>query len=204
MARDMGGDDRNEDARLGALVQRLAARDEAALGALYDATVDRLYAVAWRVLGDDGDAEEAVADAFAQAWEQAPRYDAARGTVMAWLLLIARSRALDLRRRRDDTGVRVGGEEAEHALAREASSEPAAVDLLAQLQQGHALRAALATLGEEPRRLIALAFFEDLSHREIAQRTGLPIGTVKSHIRRGLERLRWVLEHGDGGTEGAA
>ena len=185
------------------LIARMREREEAALGQLYDAAADRLYAVALRVLGDVADAEEAVADAFAQAWEQAERYDPQRGSVMAWLLLMTRSRALDRRRRRETGFVRLGGEEGEKALEREESPSRGAEDLLDLLQHGGALHAALATLAPAPRQLIKLAFLEDLSHQQIADHTGMPIGTVKSHIRRGLERLRQALEHaGMGALEG--
>lgn len=182
------------------LVARMRARDELALGQLYDMAADRLYAVALRVLGDMADAEEAVADAFAQAWEQADRYDPERGSVLAWLLLMARSRALDRRRRRDTGMVRLGGEDGEKALEREESPLRGADDLLDLLQHGGALHAALAALAPAPRQLIKLAFLEDLSHQQIAEHTGLPIGTVKSHIRRGLERMRHALEHAGLGT----
>jgi RNA polymerase sigma-70 factor (ECF subfamily) len=183
-----------EELGLRELVDGLRRREERALARLYDATVDRVYAVALRVLGEPADAEEAVADAYAQAWEQADRYDAARGSVLAWLLLMARSRALDRRRRREEPLQRVDGDDAERALAREASPQARAEDLLDLMQHGGALHAALAALPQAPRRLIALAFLEDLSHQQIAERTGIPIGTVKSHIRRGLERLRRALE----------
>ena len=187
------------------LVTRMRAREEVALGQLYDAAADRLFAVALRVLGDVADAEEAVADAFAQAWEQADRYDPQRGSVLAWLLLMARSRALDRRRRRDTGMVRLGGEDGEKALEREESPLRGAEDLLDLLQHGGALHAALASLAPAPRQLIKLAFLEDLSHQQIAEHTGLPIGTVKSHIRRGLERMRQALEHaGLGRLEGHA
>jgi RNA polymerase sigma-70 factor (ECF subfamily) len=192
-----------DDAPWHQLVTRMRDRDEAALRQLYDAAADRLYAVALRVLGDAADAEEAVADAFAQAWEQADRYDPQRGSVLAWLLLMARSRALDRRRRRETGLVRLGGEDGEKVLEREESPSRGAEDLLDLLQHGGALHAALADLAPAPRQLIKLAFLEDLSHQQIADHTGMPIGTVKSHIRRGLERLRHALEHaGIGVLEG--
>ncbi len=191
---DAGADEGGDEALRRGLVQRMAAGDAAALATLYDLSVERLHTVALRVLGDAADAEEAVADAYVQAWEQAARYDPQRGSVLAWLSLLARSRALDRRRRRGDPARRVDGVAAERALADEACGAPQGADLVEWLQQGSALRAALATLAPQPRRLIALAFLEDLSHSEIARRTGLPVGTVKSHIRRGLERLRRALD----------
>ncbi|UXI68718.1 RNA polymerase sigma factor [Tahibacter amnicola] len=176
-----------------ALLQRICARDEQALGELYDCSVDRVYAIAVRILGDADDAEEAVADVFAQVWERADRYDASRGGVLAWLTMLAHSRAVDRRRRRGDGAPLVRGEEADTVLALQPCQQAGPADLVDHLQQGSVLRTGMAALSPVQRELIGLAFLEDLSHPEIAARTGLPLGTVKSHIRRGLESLRRVL-----------
>lgn len=181
---------------LSGLVARIRARDQRALGELYDATVDRLYTVALRILADADDAEEAVADVYTQVWDRAERYDASRGDVMAWLLVLARSRALDRRRRRAEPLTRLDGDEADHVLAQTASEARETDSLVDLMQHGSVLRAGMAALSGEQRRLIGLAFLEDLSHQEIASRTGMPLGTVKSHIRRGLEALRRCLQQG--------
>jgi len=180
--------------RLEDLLQRLVARDQTALGELYDLTVDRVYTIALRVLGDAQDAEEAVADVYTQVWETAARFDPARGGVMAWLIMQSHSRAIDRRRRRGEPAALLHGEEAETALAQQASETAAAADLVELMQHGSALRAALAQLGELPRQLISLAFLQDLSHQEIADQTGIALGTVKSHIRRGLAQMREALQ----------
>ncbi|MEO8673473.1 MAG: sigma-70 family RNA polymerase sigma factor [Tahibacter sp.] len=176
------------------LVRRLVARDQAALGQLYDLTVDRVYTIALRVLGDPQDAEEAVADVYAQVWETAARFDSSRGGVMAWLIMQSHSRSIDRRRRRGEPASMLHGDEAELALSLQPNEGAGPQDLVDLLQHGGALRAALSGLTPIPRGLIGLAFLQDLSHQEIAEQTGIPLGTVKSHIRRGLNQLREALE----------
>jgi len=191
---DAGADEGGDEARRRGLVQRMAAGDAAALATLYDLSVERLHTVALRVLGDAADAEEDARTVLRRLTFTQAIGRAVGAAELAWLSLLARSRALDRRRRRGDPARRVDGVAAERALADEACDAPQGGDLLEWLQQGSALRAALATLARAGGRLIALAFLEDLSHSEIARRTGLPVGTVKSHIRRGLERLRRALD----------
>lgn len=173
---------------LDALVAALCARDEAALGLLYDATFAKVHALASAILRCAEDAEEVVCDTYAQAWHDADRYDRSRGNVLAWLLTICRSRALDRLRQRRTPAVELD------AAADLADESPAPDDLLALVQQGTRVHAALATLSPERRELIALAFLQGLSHQEIAERTGLPLGTVKSHVRRALAQLREEME----------
>jgi RNA polymerase sigma-70 factor (ECF subfamily) len=177
---------------LTALVGRVARREQAALARLYDLTVDRAFAVALRVLGDRDDAEEAVADVYQQVWERGG-YAAERGPVLSWLLMIAYSRAVDLKRRvaeryRCDPLHPEDGEETYTDC-----EERPVTELLDLIHEGTAIHAALAGLGELPRRLIGMAFIEDLTHQQIAERTGMALGTVKSHIRRGLLQLREQL-----------
>jgi RNA polymerase sigma-70 factor (ECF subfamily) len=168
----------------------LRAGRQAALAELYDATVSRVYAVALRLLRNPADAEEVTCDTYTQAWTTADRYDATRGNALAWLLMICRSRALDRLRQRQSQGINAGAE----ALAEIADESLHPDELLGQLQDGSRVRAALAALTPERQRLVGLAFLEGLSHQEIAAATGLPLGTVKSHIRRALTELRAALE----------
>jgi RNA polymerase sigma-70 factor, ECF subfamily len=190
-----------EALRLEALVLRMAQGEQAALAELFERCSARVHAVALRVLGRAEDAEEAVLDTFTQAWERAPEYSPARAEVMTWLLGMAWSRAIDRLRR-----------ERRHRRAEPLHPEPGAeaytgqMDdptprLLDALDAQSALAAASAGLSAIQQRLLALAFLEDLSHAEIADRTGLPLGTVKSHLRRALARLAALLggrepEHG--------
>lgn len=184
------------EACLVGLIARLSARDTRALEELYAHTVDRLYALACKVAGDVRDGEEVVADVYQYVWERANEYDAGRGCVLAWLSMLTWSRASDRRRRRKPesdlaslhpnpaTATYTGGE---------GVSTP---DDVAAFVDGHRVRSALTRLSADQRRLILMAFFEGASHGDIAARTGLPLGTVKSHIRRGMESLRVELEGG--------
>ncbi len=174
-------------------ISRMAAGDRGALSPLYDATIDRVHTLVLRVLGNRSDAEEVVCDCYRQAWEQAHRYDPTRGSVMAWLSVIAHSRAQDLRRRRAIQSNFECPHSQETIIDQADSDALPIVDLLDAMSQGGAVRRALSELSLDQRRLIQLAFVEDLSHAEIAERTCLPLGTVKSSIRRGLLRLRECL-----------
>lgn len=190
-----------DDQRLGALIARLVARDERALTEFYDDTVRRVYAVVLRFTQDAALAEEVVEDAYWQAWCQAPRFDPARGRPLSWLLSIARSRAVDAwrRNRRFDLQVAIDADEWSEHTAADASTEPPA--LLDAAGDAQRLHRALARLKSWERELLVLAYFSDLTHDEIARRTLLPLGTVKTRIRRSLLQLRaWLSERpGAGG-----
>ena len=170
-----------------ALVARIAQRDQAALAQLYDATAGRAYALARRITREVRGAEEVVSDVYLQVWQQASRYDAARGRALTWLLTICRSRALDHLRRRDAAELHPAPDTLRPDLYR-GDNDP--LDLAAALERDSYVRAALATLGETERRLLGLAFFRGLSHQEIADHTGMPLGSVKTVLRRALQALR--------------
>ena len=177
-------------AELVLLIEAMARGDERALGQLYDATVGKLYALAAAILRSVEDAEEVVCATYAYAWANAARFDDVRGNVLGWLLMLCRSRALDrLRQRR---AAQLPGSAAEIESIAGEDDQPD--DLLALLQQRSRVRTAVAQLTPVRRRLIALAFLQDLSHQQIAERTGLALGTVKSHLRRALAQLREHLE----------
>lgn len=164
-------------------------RDQAALGSLYDATAGRIYGVALRIVRQPELAEEVVSDTYYQAWRDCSRYDAVRGKVLAWLLIICRSRALDALRRRDEALTHPDP----HELADEPSDRDNPQDLLAAVRENAALHAALVRLTPLQRQLVALAFFRGYSHSEIEQHTGIPLGSVKTHIRKALAILRGAL-----------
>lgn len=134
-----------------------------------------------------------VADVYLQIWQRAAQYDPQRGSVLAWLLIHCRSLALDrLRRRRRHETSQV---ELDDEVVEEQPDPAAGVDeLLTLIQEGTRVHDALQSLSEAQRRLIVLAYFRDLSHQQIAAATGVPLGTVKSHIRRGLQVLRTALQ----------
>ena len=194
------------DAECMTLMEAIKKQDEAALAQLYDLTVERVYALALAMTGNAQDAEDVVSDVYLKVWQRALQYQAERGRVIGWLLVTCRSAALDLLRRRrrraareqpqaelPETGSGFSPEVGPEA-GPEAGSEITAETLLNTLQEGTLVHAALAELSAVQRRLIGLAFFHDMSHREIAACVQMPIGTVKSHIRRGLQSLRHVIE----------
>lgn len=164
---------------------------EAALAALYSSCSARVFYLALRFTRDAATAEEVTEDVFWQVWRQAPRFDAARGQAMAWLLTIARSRALDAVRARSRDKLEHWGDDALEQVQNDTHSDPC--DLLHAVQASSRLHAALEMLEPLPRQLVSLAFFRGLTQDEIAQCSKLPLGTVKSHIRRSLTALRNAL-----------
>ena len=178
----------------GALMTRVAAGDESALASLYDAYAPMLFTVALRVVRAEADAEEVVLEAFTQAWQRAASYDPARGSVFAWLVTICRTRALDLVRGRTRS-VRVI-ERATAALGDApglAAWHPdPATDVDRHDRYGR-LAAAVRTLPPAVRQVVELVLTESLTHTELAERLGIPLGTVKTRMRSGLQLLRATL-----------
>ncbi len=179
------------DSLLRALIGRVALRDEAAFAKFYDATAARAYALARRITRDAATAEEVVSDVYFQVWQQSERYDAERGRVLAWLLTICRSRALDHLRRREPAQVHAAPDSLRPDLYRD-DGDPS--DVLLALERDSRVRAALATLNDNARKLLTLAFFRGLSHREISLHTGIPLGTVKAVLRRSMLQIKETLE----------
>jgi RNA polymerase sigma-70 factor (ECF subfamily) len=171
-------------------IARVVDSDQIALGLLYESLVGQVYGLALRITRRVQLAEEVVQDTFWQVWRQAPRFDSERGTAKAWIMTIARSRALDALRRIEPNECNL---EPEALALLEASDDDIPPDLLVAIQQGDQLHAALASLESVPRQLVSLSFFRGLSHDEIAGHTGLPLGTIKSHIRRALLTLQQLL-----------
>lgn len=179
-----------DDARLAAWIDAIVDHDERALSALYDATVSRVYALVQRLVRRDALAEEVVEDTYFQVWRQAARFDAARGRPMTWLLGMARSRAIDAIRREARFEHTALDDDATAGL----EDPRASADELLDAARCHAdLHRALLLLNAQPRQLVALAFLRGMSHEEIADHTALPLGTVKSQIRRALISLRQML-----------
>jgi RNA polymerase sigma-70 factor, ECF subfamily len=167
-------------------LERMARGDHDALAELYDRHARLVYSLALRIVRDQGDAEDVVQEVFSQAWRQAERYRSSRGNVIAWLLNLTRSRAIDRLR-----GRRSRPEAAGDALALEIPDLAQPVDeTLARSGQATQIRAAVETLSLLQRMAIELAFYEGLTHVEIAERLELPLGTVKTRIRQGLLKLK--------------
>ena len=174
------------------LLERVAQGDESALERLYDMYSGALYAVAYRISGERSDAEEIVLDTFAQAWRDALRFQPSRGSAIAWLTMICRSRALDL--------VRARGRRAKvvtNAAAAEpdghpgmGTAEPRTDRDVERMERRKVVADALMALSPPQREAMQLAYYEGLSHSEIAERLGEPLGTVKTRVRLAMQRLR--------------
>ena len=183
--------ERNE--QLGALLARVALGDQRAFADIYRRAGAHLFAVAVRIVRDGALAEEMLQEAFVSVWHHAGTYDAAKSRPLTWLTSIVRNRCLDrLRRREVDT--QPLADEQDDAPAWEPPSDgPSPVDLLLAAADARALRDCIDTLESGPRQAIALAFFDGLSHRELAAHLREPLGTVKSWVRRGLTTHRRCL-----------
>lgn len=179
-----------DDASLRVWLEAVARRDQQALALLYAQTGPHLLALALRMLKRREPAEDALHEAFLKVWERAPTYEAAKGPVMAWLVTIVRNASLDRLRR---SGREVTLDEAP-GLVERPSEEPGPADLMLASAEGRALRGCLDELEAEPRQAIVLAYWEGLTHEQLASRLGRPVGTVKSWLRRSLMRLRDCLE----------
>ena len=176
-----------DDGHLCECLSAISKQDQLALGRLYDQTVSRVYSVALRIVRQVHLAEEVVSDVYMQVWRDALQYDASRGRVVGWLLIIARSRALDLLRRQDEA---FSHPEPYDLVTESEPAQKSAQDLLEAAQAGSALHAAMEALTPLQRQLLSLAFFRGLSHSEIALHSEIPMGTVKTHIRCALSVLR--------------
>jgi RNA polymerase sigma-70 factor, ECF subfamily len=173
-----------------ALITRIAAGDRDAFSRFYDLLAPTAFGLIRRVLRDPEAAAEVLQEVFWQVWREAPQYDAGRGSPEAWLVMRAKTRAIDrlrFMRRRDRTFVAPVDE----SVAR--SSEEPAENPAVVAEDRTLVRTALAQLPEPQRRVIELAFFDGLTQSEIAARLGEPLGTVKTRARLGLERLRGAL-----------
>ena len=171
-----------------AVRERLLAREESALGEVYDQFSSFVYGIAFRVIGDARAAEDVVQDVFLKLWESPGGFDPARGSLRTWLGTLAHRRAVDHVRR----------EEAKRRTAhRDAARSPVAPDveeMAIALVTAERVRAALATLPGEQREAIQLAYFGGRTYREVAQQLGIPEGTAKSRLRLGLRRIAGALE----------
>ena len=166
------------------LLTRIQSGDQEAMAALFDRYGTMVYSVAFRVLRDAGEAEDVMQEIFVQVWKNPGAFVSGRGSLGGWLVVVARNRSIDMiRRRRPTEPVELFALPSSTNLAREAERN-------ALLEK---VRGVMGSLPDEQRRSVELAFFEGLSHSEIAEKTGDPLGTVKTRIRLALTTIRKAL-----------
>ena len=183
----------NEELR--ALLIACAKRDEIAFARLYERSAGKLFGVALRILKREDWAEEVLQDCYVSIWNHAGSYSAGLSAPMTWMTSIVRNRCLDwLRRPQAEVVLESADPDGDDPLESMASDDPGPLELLSQSKDSRAIANCLGALEGNPRQAIMLAFFEGLSHAELSAHMRQPLGTVKTWVRRGLERLRCCLE----------
>lgn len=180
------GKQQEEDA---AILARIVERDPRGVELLYGRYGGIAFALAYRLLGERGSAEDVVQEAFLNVWRQGATYDTRRGTVRTWLLTVVHHRAIDTMR---STRAKAGAD----TVIDDAAPLPAREDTWNEVVQGlehERVQQAMATLPPEQRQVVDLAYYGGLTHTEIARRTGVPLGTVKGRMRLALDKLRGLL-----------
>ena len=170
------------------LLERVGAGDQSAFSALYDALSPKVFAAVRRVLRDPAMSEEVLQEVFVELWKTAAHYDRSRATATTFTVTIARRRAVDRVRREQSQRNRI-----ESLQAQRNDEQGALEDAVVSSFDDERVRRALATLPEDQREVITLAFIDGLAHGAIAEQLGLPLGTVKGRARGGLKRLRGLL-----------
>ena len=184
--RDAGPANRAHE--LAPLFPAIGRGDRGALTQLYQRTSAKLYGICLRILRDEGEAEDVLQEVFVSVWRNASRFDPSRASPITWLAVMARNRAIDRLRSR-----KAGSASIEEA-AELASDEPSALDLLETEQQAGRLHDCLKELEERPQAMIRAAFLDGATYSQLSERENVPLGTMKSWIRRGLQRLKGCLE----------
>lgn len=175
----------------GHLVTLLAAvsdGDRHAFSTLYDRTSAKLYGICLRLLGSEAEAQDALQDAYVTVWQKAGRFDPAKASAITWLAVLARNKAIDRLRRRP-----IGSDQLDAAAEVEDES-PSAFEVVGNKQDSARLGDCLGELEDRPRAMIRSAFLDGATYPELAEREGVPLATMKSWVRRGLQRLRECLE----------
>jgi RNA polymerase sigma factor (sigma-70 family) len=183
----------SEEARLQALITHMAQGQAEAMAELYDASIGRVYCLVRRFLPDDASAQDVTQEVYLQAWQQASRFDAQRGAAMGWLLNLARSRALDAWRKLASNPVLANSDMADDVSAHWLHTQQPA-DFVEATDTKALLHAVLLQLPAATRQMLSLAFFQDMTHAEISAHLHMPLGTVKSTLRRALLALREPLQ----------
>ncbi len=177
-------------ARLREAMQRLAEGDRSALEWIYQATSAKLFGICLRILGDRGEAEDALQDVYVSLWQRAKNYDPERASPISWLAVFARNRAIDRLRKGKVRSAAVSVDEA----AGIPDHRPLADAVLESSERSARIHDCIGTLEERQQDAIRTAFFEGSTYAELAERRGVPLGTMKSWVRRGLARLKRCLE----------
>jgi RNA polymerase sigma-70 factor (ECF subfamily) len=172
-----------------ALIRSAAGGDQSALAGLYDATSRLVFGLVLRIVGDRPTAEEVLLDVYTQAWRQSANYDEERGAPLAWLMTIARSRAIDRLRSAKHEQYK----ESLDAVREISDTDPNPEQATVASERRRLVCSALATLPAEQREVVELAYYSGLSHSEIALRLGQPLGTVKTRTRLAMIKLRDIL-----------
>jgi RNA polymerase sigma-70 factor (ECF subfamily) len=180
---------RDERADLGRLMSRVAEGDQQAFAEVYDATSRTVFGIVLRVLRDRAQAEEVTQEVFVDAWRQAKRFDATRGSATSWLNTIAHRKAVDRVRSVERSTAR----DQQHFERETRLPEPDVSDLVVSRDEGRRVRDALRLLPEAQRTALELAYFDGRSQREVAEYLEVPLGTVKTRIRDAMKRLRTYL-----------
>ena len=182
---------RQRSERLAELLARTALSNQQAFAELYRETSSHLYAVALRILRESGAAEEVLQESFVNIWHHAGSYVAAKSQPLTWMTSIVRNRCLDQMRRREVDTVTIDDEEPGMMLA---DDRPGPMEMLLSSADALAVKGCVERLEAGQKQAIALAFYQGLSHAELASHLRQPLGTVKSWVRRGLERLKACLD----------
>jgi RNA polymerase sigma-70 factor (ECF subfamily) len=182
---------KQRSALLAGLLARVALSDQQAFAELYRLTSSHLYAVALRILRESGAAEEVLQESYVNIWHHAGSYVAAKSQPLTWLTSIVRNRCLDQMRRREVDTVTIDDEEQGTMFA---DDRPSPMEMLISSADALAVRDCVERLDAGQKQAIALAFYHGLSHSELARHLRQPLGTVKSWVRRGLERIKACLD----------
>ena len=176
-----------------ALMRRIADHDPAALRELYDRHAGLVYAIALKMLKSREDADDLVTDLFWELWNKSARYDPARAAPVTYMVTLARSRCIDRLRRSG----RQPASSLDASAQQQASADPTPFEDALLGENRELVRTALSTLDDNQRRALESAYYEGLTHSEIAEKLGKPLGTVKTYIRQGLIRLRETMRRTD-------
>jgi RNA polymerase sigma-70 factor (ECF subfamily) len=182
------------------LLRQIAVGDRAAFGRLYDATSPAIFGLLVKMLRSPEAAEEVAQEVYLEVWKKATSFDPDRGTGSTWISLIARSRALDrIRSERSYSGAVDRAEESVVVADLFGGNHSDPEEAASLSERRRLVRGAMREIPEEQRTVVLLSFFRGLSHSEIADRQGIPLGTVKSRIRAGLEKVAGCLQETMGG-----